>query len=210
MTSFDPGRDKVAIVFTGFELLASSDGLRRANHRYNEPYLVTLAIDEHCRHKPRLDLNFARWSNVRRGQSRTMRGHGHLVYGPAQPGEFIVFGAVMMESDSDVRDFGQQLRSVTQLAAVQTGLRAAMAAKPPTGVLLNALAQTTEQVGGLLSRNRDDVLHTVTASFLRDRPVPYDIDRSFSDRNDFVCMRFSVLGLQASNGVAPEPQQLDL
>ena len=51
---FDEKTDKIAVVIKEFTLLKSADGFLQ---KYNEPYIVSFAIDEKGAANPAIDVN---------------------------------------------------------------------------------------------------------------------------------------------------------
>jgi len=98
---FDPHQDKIAITVPKFEFLKNSEGFLM--QPYNEPYILSFAVDSSGRSEPRLDFNFEPFYKVRPGDTVKMLGDGLLLYGPRNPGEFVALSVLVMESDEDVR-----------------------------------------------------------------------------------------------------------
>ena len=82
---FNPKEDKIAVVIKEFTLLKKADGPLQ---RYSEPYIVSMAIDQYGANNPAIDFNILPYPKVRKGDVIDFGGQGHLIYGPANPGEF--------------------------------------------------------------------------------------------------------------------------
>ena len=52
-----------------------------------------------------------------------MLGDGHLLYGPANPGEFVALSVLIMECDRDMRKLGEELDRVVKSKAVDLGVK---------------------------------------------------------------------------------------
>ena len=83
---FDPTKSKIAITIPHFKLLAGADSIF---DRYSEPYIVSLAVDEKDTKALELEFNLMPFPKVRKGATVRMLGDGHLLYDPANPGEFV-------------------------------------------------------------------------------------------------------------------------
>ena len=82
---FDPKTSKIAITIPHFKLLKRADPFQK----YSEPYIVSLAVDEADTKRTELGFNLMPFPKVRKGATVRMLGDGHLLYGPANPGEFV-------------------------------------------------------------------------------------------------------------------------
>ena len=63
--AFDKNRSKLAIVLPSFQLLKSSDFRRNG---YNEPYIVSMAIDANGPSESKIGFNVMPFPKVRPGQ----------------------------------------------------------------------------------------------------------------------------------------------
>ena len=97
---FNLEKDKIAIAIPKFTLLKHVDGILQ---RYNEPYIISITIDESGKADPKNDFNFMPFPKVAKGGTVTMLGDGHLVYGPKKPGEFVAISVLIMEKDNDIQ-----------------------------------------------------------------------------------------------------------
>ena len=99
--TFDPNTDKIAITIPKFSLLKNSDGIFQ---KYNEPFIVSFAIDALGHNSPKIDFSFMPFPKIAKGGIVTMLGDGHLIYGPQNPGDFVAVSVLIMERDEDIRD----------------------------------------------------------------------------------------------------------
>jgi hypothetical protein len=208
--TFDKNKDKIAVTIPYFKLLASSDGARKKNNFYNEPYVVSVAVDAQGKASPLLDFSTMPFPKVHKGQSVEMLGNGHLVYGPKNPGEFLAVSVLIMESDADVRARGERLERFVQSKAVELGLGAVMAANATAGSALAILKELTQFIAGWLKDNGDDELMRTEGTFLRDDVVPYHVNRRYQRANDFIDLAVQIIPLEASNGQGLPVKQLPL
>lgn len=202
---FNPSKDKIAVTIPKFTLLKHVDGILE---RYNEPYIVSVAIDESGKADPHIDFNFMPFPKVAKGGTVTMLGDGHLVYGPKNPGEFLAVSVLIMENDKDIRKLGKVVEDVVKSTAVDLGIKAVVAANPGAAAVLGILKELTQLVAGYLKSNEDDELYRTEGTFLRDHEAPYHINRSYEVGNEFVTMNMNIIPLKDTNGDGPEPKAL--
>ena len=193
---FDPKTSKIAITIPQFKLLRRADPLQK----YSEPYIVSLAVDEADTEQKQLGFNVMPFPKVRKGATVRMIGDGHLVYGPANPGEFVALSVLVMESDRDMRNIGAQLRQAVTSEAAKLGMNAILAANPGAGAVLGVLKEVTQHVAGSLKNNKDDELFRVHGTFLRGSPCPYHVDREYTYENDWIELTLKVIPLDTPNG----------
>lgn len=194
---FDRNTSKIAIAMTEFTLLRNADSLLE---RYNEPYIVSFAIDSSGKTDPGIDFNFMAFPKVRPNTTVTMLGDGHLIYGPRNPGEFVAISVLMMESDADMRNRGRIIKEVAQSKAADLGVKAIIAANPSSAAIVAILKELTLFVASELARDGDDELFRTEGTFLRDLPNPYHVDRNYKQRNYYVEVSLKIIALDESNG----------
>jgi hypothetical protein len=167
--------------------------------KYNEPYILSFAVDGNGANEPRIDFNFEPFYKVRPGDTVEMMGDGFLLYGPAQPGEFVALSVIVAESDKDVREKGTILKEFVQSKAVDLGIKSLIAANAGASAILAALKELTVFVSGLIEKNGDDKLLTYEGTFLRDTDNPYHINRKYSRKNDYVNLFVQIIPLENRN-----------
>lgn len=204
---FNPNTDQIAITIPKFTLLRHSDSIFQM---YNEPYILSMAIDASGNANPEIDFNFMPFPKIAEGGTVTMLGDGHLLYGPKNPGDFVAISVLIMEQDQDVRDLGEQLETVVESKALDLGIKAVIAANPGSAIALAMLRELTGLVAGFLRTNKDDELFRTEGVYLKGRPVPYDINRSFTYQNDFVSLDLKIIPLQEHNEQGPAPKAIFL
>lgn len=205
--TFDPNTDKIAITIPQFSLLKNSDGIFQ---KYNEPFIVSVAIDALGHNSPKIDFSFMPFPKIAKGGTVTMLGDGHLIYGPQNPGDFVAVSVLIMERDEDIRDLGKQIETVVQSKAVDLGIKAIVAAQPGSAAILGILKELTQLVSGFLKENKDDELFRTEGTFFKGYPVPYHINRSYTVGNDYVSLNLNIIPLQQHNGQGPIPKALTL
>lgn len=205
---FDPSNDSIAITIPFFTLL-KREGFGPIN-RYNEPYIVSVSVDESGRHDPAVNFNFMPFPKVKKGTAVEMIGDGHLIYGPANPGTFVAVTVLIMEADKDIRNFGDKLERIVQSKAVSLGLGSIMSSNPAAAPILGVLKEVTQFVAGELKNNGDDELFRYEGTFLRDGPVPYHVNRRYISANNFVEVATEIKPLSSSNKQGKEVVKLSL
>ncbi|MCT4706401.1 hypothetical protein MUA03_10855 [Enterobacteriaceae bacterium H16N7] len=189
--NFDPACDNIAIVLSALKLRKSSDGL----DKYNEPYIVVLAMDEHDAGNTRLAYQLKEFHNVKAYEQIILAGDGVMLYGPANPGSFVTLSVMVMESDEDFKAVGAQIDSV--ITRLNAGLPTTNVAKMQPGVAAAEMILQTAlgELADVLSGNKDDYLLTVSGTWLRDTPTPYKIGSFSTHHNDFAEATLKVVPL---------------
>ena len=207
MENFNSKEDKIAVVVKEFTLKRKSEGLF---DRYSEPYIVSMAIDEGGANNPSIDFNILPFPNVKKGDKITFDGQGHLIYGPENPGQFLAYSILFMESDKDVRDFGLLVEDIMKSEAVNIGAKAWLAAAPTYSTAITVLLKLTELIAIKLQKNKDDELYRRNGTLLRDVTPPYDILRTYESENDFINTKTTVVPLQQSNKMGAQTKKVKL
>jgi hypothetical protein len=203
---FNEQEDKIAIVINNFELKKNPDW----PFRYSEPYIVSMAIDQGGANNPAIDFNILPFPKVRKGDNVTFDGQGHLIYGPANPGEFVVYTILFMESDQDMRDLGQSIEDIIKSEALQSGMKDVLAANPTFSTSAMLLLKLSEIIADRMKKNKDDELYRRNGTLLRDVEPPYDISKTFEGENDFIKSRVSVVPLKAELAVEKNTKRIEL
>ncbi len=204
---FQKEEDKIAVVIKDFTLLKRADGILQ---RYSEPYIISMAIDSWGIQERALEINIMPFPNVRKGDKVEFDGQGHLIYGPSNPGEFLVYSLLFMESDGDLRQLGQTVEQVISSEALSMGVKALMAAQPTYATAISILTQLTSLVSKQLQQNRDDELYRRSGTLLRDVVPPFDILRSYTGNNDFIEAKVSIIPLSVSNNLGQASRKMML
>lgn len=204
---FDPKQSKIAITMSEFTLLENADS---PFETYNEPYILSVAIDSSGKSDPAIDFNFMPFPKVRPNTTVTMLGDGHLLYGPKNPGEFVALSVLMMESDTDMRQRGELIKKIVESKAADLGLKAIIAANPGSAAVVAILKELVTFTAGVLAQNGDDELFRTEGAFLRDQPNPFHINRGYKHRNDSVEVAIQIIPLEAPNGEGVTLQSLAL
>lgn len=204
--SFDAHNDPIAITIPRFKILKKADG---PFQRRQEPYIISLAIDHRSGGaNPAIDFNAIPFPNVLVGDEISMLGNGHMLYGPKNPGEWVALSVLFMESDRDIRAIGAETEAIANSKATQLAIKAILLAAPTYGTVVGVLKELTELIAKQLKSNRDDELFRTQGVFLRDHPIPFDINRSYVRSNQFIEAQFQILPLQRSNHQGAQVQQM--
>jgi len=207
MSTFNPQSDKIAVVVKEFTLKRKSE---ISFDRYSEPYIVSMAIDEGGANNPSIDFNILPFPHVRKGDKISFDGQGHLIYGPDNPGQFLAYSILFMESDKDVRNFGKLVEDIMKSEAVKIGAKALLAAAPTYSTAITILQKLTEFIAVQLQKNKDDELFRRNGTLLRDVVPAYDILRTYESENDFINTKTSVIPLTGSNMLGSQIKKVEL
>ena len=206
--AFDKTKDKIAITIPEFTLKKKADGILS---KYNEPYIVSLAIDEQGSNNPKINFNVMPFPKVAVGGTVKMLGDGHLLYGPKNPGLFVALSVLIMESDSDMRELGGKIEEIVGSKAVELGIAAIVAANPGAAAIIGILKELTQLVAGQLKQNKDDELFRTAGTFLRDHQVPYHVNRLYTGLgNDYIDLAMKIIPLNTPNGQGSETKEISL
>jgi hypothetical protein len=207
MENFNPQSDKIAVVVKEFTLKKKSEVFF---DKYSEPYIVSMAIDEGGAKNPSIAFNILPFPNVKKGDTIRFDGVGHLIYGPNNPGEFLAYSILFMESDQDVRDFGKLVEDVMKSKAVKIGAKALLTAVPTYSTAITVLQKLTELMAVQLQKNKDDELFRRNGALLRDVVPAYDILRTYDSSNDFIHTKTSIIPLLESNNLGSQIKKVEL
>jgi hypothetical protein len=206
-TSFNPQEDKIAVVVKQFTLKKGSEGLFGRN---NEPYIISIAIDQGGAENANLAINSNSFPNVREGDTVSFDGQGHLIYGPKNPGEFLVYAILFMESDRDVREFGATMENVINSEATQIAMKALLLAQPTYGTALTLIEKLSQLVAQKLKHNKDDELYLRTGTLLRDVTPAYDMLRTYKGGNQYIECHTSIIPLVKSNRLGEQVRAVEI
>lgn len=207
MKDFNSKKDKIAVVVKEFTLKKKSEIFF---DKYSEPYIVSMAIDEGSAKNPSIDFNILPFPHVKKGDKITFDGVGHLIYGPKNPGEFLAYSILFMESDQDVRDFGKLVEDIMKSEAIKIGAKALLAAVPTYSTAVTVLQKLTELLAVQLQKNKDDELFRRNGALLRDVVPAYDILRTYESSNDFIHTKTSVIPLLETNNLGAQTIKIKL
>ena len=207
MENFNPQSDKIAVVVKEFTLKKKSEVFF---DKYSEPYIISMAIDQGGANNPSIDFNILPFPRVRKGDRVTFDGVGHLIYGPNNPGEFLAYSILFMESDQDVRNFGELVENIMKSEAAKISAKALLAAAPTYSTAITILLKLTDLMAVQLKKNKDDELFRRNGTLLRDVLPAYDILRTYESENDFIHTKTSVIPLLESNFLGSQIKKIEL
>ena len=195
------------MVIKEFTLIKSADGFLQ---KYSEPYIVSFAIDETGLAKSAIEFNVLPFPQVRKGDTVSFDGQGHLIYGPSNPGEFLVYSILFMESDQDLRELSQTIETILKSEAISVGIKAMLNAVPSYATTINVLSQLSTLVSEKMRDNKDDELFRRNGTLLRGVIPAYDILRTYTGKNDFIEVKVGIIPLSESNELGNKCKQIKL
>lgn len=207
MSTFDKHNDNIAIVIKDFTLKRKSEIFF---DRYSEPYIVSMAIDANGGENPAIDFNILPYPKVRKGETVSFDGQGHLIYGPKNPGDFVAYSILFLESDKDIREAGNTVEEIIKSEVVNMGAKAILKANPSYGTAISILRSLTEFIAVQMQKNKDDELFRRNGTLLRDVTPAYDILRTYTSENDYIKTRISVIPLENSNELGTQGHQIPM
>lgn len=197
---FNPNKDKIALMLKSFKI-KSKDGVFKK--KYSEPYFVGLSISENGFSTQQLNFVTNHYPNTKIHDLREFKGEGMRVYGPDNPGGFLVFEVLLMESDADVRKVGETLDKIMDSEQVKSTLGLLTAGNPSLVIAEKVMNTISGIVVNLLKENKDDELIRVHGTLMRDvmgkDDLPFRVGQLISDSNDVAEVAFEVLGIKNSS-----------
>lgn len=205
--SFNTKQDHIAVVIKEFTLKRKSEGF---TDRYSEPYIVSIAIDEKGAASPSIEFNIMPFPKVRKGDRISFDGQGHLIYGPSNPGSFLAYSILFMESDRDLRETGGVVEEIMSSQAVEMGAKSLLLANPSYAAAADILQKLISLVAKRLKANKDDELYRRNGTLLRDVIPPYDILRTYTSENDYIQLQTAIIPLKDSNTLGSQTKRIEL
>ena len=115
-----------------------------------------------------------------------------------------------MESDRDIRNFGQMVEDILTSEAINGSAKVLLAATPTYSTALNVLQKIAELTALQLQKNKDDELFRRNGTLLRDVIPSYDILRTYKSENRFIQMQTSIIPLKESNQIGVQTKRIYL
>ena len=147
---------------------------------------------------------------MRKGDRISFDGQGHLIYGPANPGSFLAYSILFMESDRDLRETGDVVEEIMNSQAVEMGAKSLLLANPGYAAAADILQKLISLIAKRLKANRDDELYRRNGTLLRDVTPPYDILRTYTSENDYIQMQTAIIPLKESNALGSQTKRIEL
>ncbi|MGY2134417.1 hypothetical protein ACW9KT_19465 [Hymenobacter sp. HD11105] len=191
--TFDPFLHEIAVTIPRFRMRKSAD----APLPMNQPYLISLALDESGTNNPlsALTFNAHRFPNVRQWSWVEFGGQGRLIYGPGNPGRFVSYSVLFMEDDQNLRDIGGTVEELLSSEEAKGILQLLRGVNPTIAVATTVLSALTGLLAGNMKRNKDDELMRVEGTLLRDMTPPYNIGDTFASTNKYLEVPVKVVPL---------------
>jgi hypothetical protein len=193
---FDQMKDKIAVMLKSFTIKRST-GFR--DTKYSEPYFIFIAIPESGNSNfEKIEILAKSHPKTRKKVKNEMLGDGYQIYGPANPGEYLAFSVLVMESDEDVRKSGETLDTLVKsnfskvLKKVIAGV-----GTPASAAAVTVADALVKELATLMTKDKDDSLFYITGSLLRDvmgkDSIPYQIQTVINRSNEYVDLEIQVL-----------------
>lgn len=199
-----PATGKLAVVLREFTLKKSSEFFL---DRYSEPYIVSLAADTHSVKASALEFNVLPFPNIRKGDTVRFDGQGHLIYGPANPGDFLAYTVLFMESDKAYRDSGKILKNILSQASLTKEIKSAFG-KNKADVIYQIVLKISGLLAESLRSDQDDELFRRSGCLLQNVNPPYDMLRTYTSENDFIRAAISIIPQDKSNEMGSQPKRI--
>lgn len=201
LDEFSPVNDKIAVMLRSFTI---KKRIGVGDNKYSEPYFVTIAIPQNKKFEFK-NVEFATkfYPKTRRNAKIEALADGIQIFGPANPGEFLAFCVLVMESDEDVRQAGELL-DVTLKSGFADAAFAALGTINPTVALATQLTETLAKlIANQMRKNKDDQIFLTSGTLLRDvmggKSLPFHINEVMKPCNDFVDLEIQIFPVSSSN-----------
>lgn len=199
LNDFDPDQDKIALMLKSFTVKVKDKGLGKKNRQYLEPYIIGMSIAQNGIGNLGINLANASYPNTRMNEKKEFIGNGLRIYGPENPGDFLVFEILVMESNQEIRDAGKVLGEVMGSDEIKNNLLPKLAVNPTMGIATQVLSTVCSLVSKILKDTRDEQLLRIHGTLMRDiigtTDLPFMVGKTISDKNDMAHAEFDVIGL---------------
>jgi len=207
MSDFNPLEDKIAVVVKDFTLKKKGEGWF---NKYSEPYIISMAIDQSGANNPAIDCNIQPYPKVKKDELVSFDGVGHLVYGPKNPGEFLVYSVTFMESDQDIRTAANTIEGIIKSEAIKIGAKALLVANPTYSTAVQLIGKIGSVVIDCMKKNKDDELFKRNGTLLRGTVPAYNIKETFPSENAFIKTNIAVMPLISANSIVDNSKKITL
>ena len=204
---FNKNEDKIALVVKDFVL---HEPYGWVPDKFTEAYCLSFAVDQVGMATPSLYVNALHFPKVARGERLSFIGDGHLVYGPKNPGDFMVYSMVFMESRFDVHHISKTIDDLVKDKAREIFLKSALAANPGPEEVEELLNKLTDLVTTALHKHIDDQLIRRTGILTRDFVPPYNLLRAHTHKSALIEFNSAVIQLDQSNMLGKQVSVINL
>jgi hypothetical protein len=192
---FDPFKDKIAVMLRSFKIKKK---VGMGDRKYSEPYFITIAIPQNkALAFQNVEFTTRHFPKIRRGAKTPFLGYGMQIYGPANPGEFLAFSVLVMESDQDVRKAGESLRAALDSDFAQTAFSTLGTINPSVAIATKLAEQLARLIAERMKKNEDDEVFLTSGALLRDvmdaENKAFHIQEMMFPSNDYVDLEIEVL-----------------
>jgi hypothetical protein len=201
---FDAHQDKIALMLKSLIVKTKDGGVSKKSRRYSEPYIIGLSIAESGLGNQQINFADQYFPNTRINQKKEFLANGLRVFGPENPGQFLIFDILVMESDDKERKNGERLRQIMNSADVQSKILPMLSGINPTmAVATEVLSILGSLIANQMKANRDDELLRVHGTLLRDvmgtDSNPYNVGDLITDANDAAEVEVSIFAVKKSD-----------
>jgi hypothetical protein len=201
---FDAHQDKIALMLKSLTVKKKDGGFGKNSRRYTEPYVIGLSIAENGLGNRQINFVEQYFPNTRIHQKKEFLANGLRIFGPENPGEFLVFDILVMESDDKERKNGERLRQIMNSVEVTNGILPKLAGINPTiAVATEALTLLSSLISSQMKANRDDDLLRAHGTLMRGvmgtDSRPYNVGDLIVESNDAAELEVSIFAIKRSD-----------
>ncbi len=193
-SQFNASRDKIALMLQSLTLFKKADF-----GRFSEPYVIGFSVSANQKLENPFDFIYQTYPKTRKNEKKEFQGEGLRLYGPDNPGEFLAFSILLLESDADVREAGTRIESALNSDLIQKTLPKLFVANPTAAIASKGLLQLTNLFASIMQGNKDDELLRMSGTLFQNvidsEFLPYQVQETFADRNSRAELEVKVLPL---------------
>lgn len=168
---FNPLEDNIAVFMTTLRIRKPFDF---GNHL--EPYIVVIATDKKD-NAIRMNVSHFAFPGAKIYQQIITPDNAILLYGPANPGEFLTLSIMLLDSDADIQNAGKQLEAAINTSAIAADVIARLTANPTAMVATTLAEEVLQGIAHIMQQNKDDPIMFVHDSWLQGLTPPYGINQ---------------------------------
>jgi hypothetical protein len=201
---FDAHQDKIALMLKSLTVKTKDSGFGKKNRRYSEPYVIGLSIAENGLGNQKINFVEQYFPNTRIHQKKEFLANGLRIFGPENPGDFLVFDILIMESDDKERKNGEKLRQIMNSVEVTNGILPKLAGINPTiTVATEVLGLLGSLISSQMKANKDDDLLRTHGTLMRNvmgtDSHPYNVGDLITDANDAAELEVSIFAIKRND-----------
>lgn len=198
LSDFNPDRDKIALMLKSFTVKRNDGGLFKKK-KFSEPYILSLAV---AQNGAQIEKATRDYPNTKTGEPYSFAFDGMILY-EGNPGDFLVFSVLMMESDKDIREAGAKMDAVIGSPEAKNIIGMLAGGNPTVALATTVLQSLTSLLSKSMKENKDDELVLVQGTLLKNiigaETLPFRVNETISSGNPAADMTLTVLPIAGTS-----------